>query len=375
MIKRILSERIRNKIGSNKAIILIGPRQSGKTTLLKSIVEQFDGKTLWLDGDEPDIRQTLPEATSTKLNQLIGDNKLIVVDESQRIENIGLCIKLIVDNIKNITVIASGSSSFELANKINEPLTGRKWMFYLYPLSFLELVSHSGLLEEKRLLENRLIYGYYPEVITNPGNEKELLAQLSDSYLYKDILTWERIRKPEKLERLLQAIAFQIGNEVSYSELGQITGLDNETVEKYIDLLEKAFIIFRLSSLSRNLRNELKRSRKIYFYDNGIRNIVIKSFNPLSLRNDTGALWENYLMSERIKYLHYSGTFTNRYFWRTSSQQEIDYIEERNEQFFAYEFKWNKKARIRFPKIFIENYQNSQTELITPDNYDSFLGV
>jgi len=374
MIKRIIQNIIENKLYDKKAIILLGPRQSGKTTLLHSTVENLNIKTLWLDGDEPDIRQMLPNATSTTLKTLIGNNKLVVIDEAQRIENIGLCIKLIVDNIKNVSVIASGSSSLELANKINEPLTGRKWQFYLYPISFLEMVQHTSILEEKRQLENRLIYGSYPEIINNPGNQKNLLFHLSDSYLYKDILTWEQIHKPDKLERLLQAIAFQLGNEVSYLELSQITGLDNETVEKYIDLLEKSFIVFRLGSLSRNLRNELKKSKKIYFFDNGIRNAVIKSFGPLQLRNDIGALWENYLISERMKYMNYSEIYANTFFWRTLTQQEIDYIEERDGNFYAYEFKWNVKAKAKFPKAFSENYKNSYIELITPDNYFNFLG-
>jgi uncharacterized protein len=374
MIKRIIQNIIEKKLNDKKAIILLGPRQSGKTTLLHSIVENMNLQTLWLDGDEPDVRQTLPNLTSSALKSLIGNNKLLIIDEAQRIENIGLCLKLIVDNIKNVSVIASGSSSFELANKINESLTGRKWLFYLHPLSFLEMVQHTNILEERRQLENRLIYGSYPEIINNPGNQKQILLQLSDSYLYKDILTWERIQKPDKLERLLQAIAFQLGSEVSYRELSQITGLDNETVEKYINLLEKSYIIFRLGSLSRNLRNELKKSKKIYFYDNGIRNTLIKSFNPLLLRNDVGALWENYLISERIKHMNYSEIYANTFFWRTITQQEIDYIEERDGNFYGFEFKWNVKAKQKFPKTFTENYKNSNTELITPDNYFNFLG-
>eukprot|EP01035_Chromulina_nebulosa_P040785 gene40785-55132_t len=342
-VERQLLAQMEQRLKGNKAIILLGPRQVGKTTLINQLAEKTGGETLWLNGDEADVREALTNTTSTKLRALIGKNTLVIIDEAQRVENIGLCLKLITDNIKGVKVIASGSSSFDLANKINEPLTGRKWEFTLFPLSYNEMCQHHGLLDENRLLEHRLVYGYYPDVVTNPGDEQEILKQLSDSYLYKDILTWENIQKPERLEKLVQALAFQVGSEVSYNELGQQTGLDNETVERYIHLLEKAFIVFRLPSFSRNLRNELKKSRKIYFYDNGLRNAVIKQFNALAFRNDVGALWENFLVTERMKTLEYQRVFANRYFWRTHAQQEIDYIEERGGQLHAYEFKWNAK--------------------------------
>ena len=235
------------------------------------------------------------------------------------------------------------------------------------------MAAHTSRLEEKRLLNHRLVYGYYPEIVLHPGEEEERLKQLSQSYLYKDILTWERIQKPEKLERLVQALAFQVGNEVSYNELGQLTGLNNETTEKYIGLLEKAFIIFRLGSLSRNLRNELKKSRKIYFYDNGLRNAVINQFSPAGLRQDIGALWENFLMSERLKTITYASMHCNQYFWRTHAQQEIDYIEERNGQMTAYEFKWNAHAKAKIPSSFLNAYPKTETNIITKDNFESFL--
>ncbi len=235
------------------------------------------------------------------------------------------------------------------------------------------MVAEHGLLTEKRLLNQRLVYGYYPEIVNNPGEEEIRLKQLSDSYLYKDLLTWEKIQKPDKMEKLVQALAFQVGNEVSYNELGQLTGLDNQTTEKYIDLLEKAFIVFRLGSLSRNLRNELKKSRKIYFYDNGIRNAVINQFSPAMLRQDIGALWENFVISERVKFLAYNQINCNQYFWRTHAQQEIDYIEERNGLMNAYEIKWNSKAKARFPKTFLDAYDGVETKVITPDNISEFL--
>jgi predicted AAA+ superfamily ATPase len=259
-----------------------------------------------------------------------------------------------------------------LANKINEPLTGRKWEYNLYPLSFSEMANHTSLRDETRMLENRLIYGYYPEVVNNMNHATELLKQLTNSYLYKDILTWERIQKPDKMERLLQALAFQVGNQVSYNELGVTCGLNSETVEHYINLLEKAFIIFRLGTFSRNLRNELKKTRKIYFYDNGLRNAVINQFSPLNIRNDIGALWENFLISERLKNNSYKKNYVNKYFWRSKTQQEIDYVEEKNGKVYASEFKWNSNAKVKFPSSFVETY-HPETQVISKDNFIEFI--
>ena len=303
----------------------------------------------------------------------MGNYKIVIIDEAQRINDIGVKLKLITDELKHIQLIATGSSSFELANQINEPLTGRKFEYQLYPISFTELVNNSNLLEELKMLNHRLIYGSYPDVINNAGNEKEILQQLVSSYLYKDILEWNRIKKSDKIIKLLQAIAFQVGNQVSYNELAQTVGLNNETIESYINLLEQTFVIFRLNSFSRNLRNELKKSHKIYFYDNGVRNALIANYNPVSLRNDVGALWENYLISERIKYCEYNKIYSNKYFWRTHSGQEIDYIEEREGKLFAYEFKWNKKKKVKVPAAFEKAYNNSSFEVINPDNYEIFI--
>ncbi len=374
MIKRKITALIRKRMEDNKAIIVLGPRQSGKTTLVRELIQDSEKKFLWLSGDETDVRDLLSKPTSVRLKGIIGKNELLVIDEAQRIENIGLCIKLITDNIPGVKVIATGSSSFELANKINEPLTGRKWEFFLLPFSFSEMASHQGTQNEKRLLEQRMIYGYYPEVVNNAGDEPVRLKQLADSYLYKDILTWEKIQKPDRLEKLVQALALQVGSEAKFSELGQITGLDNETVEKYISLLEKAFIVFRIGALSRNLRTELKKSRKIYFYDNGLRNAVINQFNTLDLRGDKGALWENFLMTERLKHLHYEGISASRYFWRTNTQQEIDYLEERNGKLSAFEFKWKSKTVNKFPQNFLKAYPGTQTSVITHEDFEDFLG-
>lgn len=373
MIKRGIESRIASRLKDKKAIILLGPRQAGKSTLLKMMQTKLKQPLAWWNGDETDTRSLLEHPTSTKLKSLIGRNKTVVIDEAQRIENIGLCIKLVTDNIKNVKVIATGSSAFELANKINEPLTGRKWEYHLYPLSFGEMVAHTGLQEEKRLLHHRLIYGYYPEIITSGGNEQSLLKQLANSYLYKDILTWERIQKPGKLEKLVQALAFQTAQLISYNELGQLCGLNAETVEKYITLLEKAFIVFRLPAFSRNLRNELKKSYKVYFYDTGLRNAVINQFNPVNLRNDTGQLWENWFISERMKYLNNSDKYVNRFFWRTLAQQEVDYIEEADGMITAFECKWNAKAKGGVSRAFNNAYPDAVTHLIHPENAESFL--
>jgi predicted AAA+ superfamily ATPase len=372
MIKRAITETIKGKLGTGKAIIIMGPRQVGKTTLLRHIFADATD-TLLLNGDEPDVRQLFENATSTRLRAIIGDKKTVIIDEAQRIADIGIRLKLITDNMPDVQLIATGSSSFDLANQINEPLTGRKWEYNMYPLSFAEMVAHHGLLDEKRLLPHRLVYGYYPDVVVNQGREKEILRQLSDSYLYKDILMWEQIKKPDKLVTLLQALAFQMGSQVSYNELGQMCSMDSKTIERYITLLEQSFVVFRLGSFSRNLRNELKNSRKIYFYDNGIRNALIANFAPIEMRQEVGALWENFLMVERLKNVTYNGVWLNKWFWRTREQQEIDYLEEQDGKLSAYEFKWNPKSKARMYKQFGNGYPDSHFTIITPENMETFL--
>jgi predicted AAA+ superfamily ATPase len=372
MITRLLDQTIHKRIGQGKAIIIMGPRQVGKTTLLKNLKYDAD-EVLWLNGDETDVQQLFSEMSASRLSAILGKKKILIIDEAQRIENIGLRIKLVTDTLKDIQVFASGSSSFELANKIKEPLTGRKWEFNMYPVSFAEMVNHHGLLEEKRLMPHRLVYGYYPEIVTNPGDEKDRLKLISESYLYKDILSWENIQKPDKLNKLLQALAFQVGSLVSYHELGQLCGIDSKTVEKYISLLEKSFIIFKLNSFSRNLRNELNSSKKIYFYDNGIRNAVIANFNQIENRTDIGPLWENFLMSERMKYNSYRQIWNNSYFWRTKEQQEIDYLEEENGQIKVFEFKWNANKKAKIPTAFANAYPNAEFAVINKDNFETFL--
>lgn len=371
MILREITSLLQKKIDDQKVIILLGPRQVGKTTILKK--EFLTPETLFLNGDDADIRANLANPTASFLKQFLGGHKRIIIDEAQRIENIGLTLKLLHDTWPEVKVIATGSSSFELANSINEPLTGRKWEFQLWPISMEEMIAHHSYLTETRLLEHRLVYGWYPDVINNPGKETEILKQLADSYLYKDILTWEDIKKPQKLESLVQALAFQVGNQVSYNELGQTVGLNNETVTRYVDLLEKAFIVFRLPSFSRNVRNELKKSQKIYFYDVGIRNAVIKNWNSVKLRPDVGALWENFLIVERLKHKSYSSLYSNDYFWRNHAQQEIDFVEDYNGVLHAYEFKWNDKKKGKFSKTFRDAYPEHETMTVNRTNYLEFI--
>lgn len=373
MIPRIIESSIRERLFKGKAIIISGPRQVGKTTLLKQLNNVDPEHVLWLNCDEPDIRLLLEDATSTALISLIGAHKLVFIDEAQRVKNIGITLKLLVDQLPGVQVVATGSSALELANNLNEPLTGRKWEYQLYPFSTLELVKHQSLLEEKRLLEQRLIYGFYPDIINHPATAAASLQELADNYLYKDLLSLGIVRKPALLEKIVVALALQIGNEVSFTELGQLTGVDPKTVEQYIQLLEKSYILFKLPAFSRNLRNEIKKGRKIYFYDNGIRNAIIKNFNPTELRQDIGALWENFLVSERRKYLAYKRKPVNPYFWRTHAQQEIDYIEEAGGLLQAIEFKWNENTKARLPESFANAYPGSKFSIVNRENYMEFL--
>jgi len=373
MIKRIILQKIKDNLYKGKTIMLFGPRQSGKTTLLEMLANETEEKVLTLDCDEPDIRKDLTDVTSTQLKSRFGNAKVVMIDEAQRIKNIGVTLKLIHDKIPEIQLIVTGSSSLELTGEINEPLTGRKLEFLLLPISTGEMISHTDITTEKRLLEQRLLNGLYPGIINEPGNERKLLSNLAGSYLYKDIFTFQDIRKPEIIESLLEVLALQTGNEVSYNELANALGIDQLTVRRYIDLLEKTFVVFRLRSFSRNVRNEIRKSRKIYFYDNGIRNALISNFSQINLRTDKGALWENFLVSERLKLLSNFQTDARRYFWRTKQQQEIDYIEEKDGIIQAFEFKWAEKKTKRIPLTFTNAYPESTASFINTTNYLDFL--
>ncbi len=374
-IERKIGQAIRRRFFSGKAILLYGPRQSGKTTLIQELLRPEAGHVLFLNGDEPDAREMLTRITSTRMRSLLGAKKILVIDEAQRIPGVGLTIKLVTDQLKDVQLIATGSSAFDLAEKTSEPLTGRKFEFTLMPLAFGELARANGLLEERRLLPTRLVFGSYPDIIVRAADAGVLLRSLAGSYLYKDLLMLEQIKKPVLLEKIVRAVALQCGAEVSFHELGQLVGADQKTVEKYIDLLEKAYVIFVLPAFSRNHRNEIKKSRKIYFCDCGIRNAVLGNFLPLESRTDTGVLWENYLQAERRKKLLADESDARGYFWRTTDQKEIDYLEETPRGLAAYEFKWKNGGKARIPKTFTNAYPAAEKDIITPDNVESFLGV
>lgn len=372
MIFRTIIKNIKQEFFKKKAIIILGARQVGKSTMLKNLF-QNEEDVLWLDAENPDVSLIFENATATRLESFFGKNKFVVIDEAQKINNIGSKLKLITDHIPNIQVIATGSSAFELRNQLNEPLTGRKFEHKLFPLSFIEMKDHIGLLEEIRMLPHRLVYGYYPEVVTGQNSEEKILRLLSDSYLYKDILLLKGIRKPEKMQELLKALAWQIGSEVNYHELGNLIGLKSETVEEYIHLLEQTFVIYRLNSFHSNQRNEIKKGKKVYFNDLGIRNAIINDFSPFETRKDKGNLFENYIINEIIKDSEYNERFEKFYFWRTQEQQEIDLIIEKNGQLKTVEIKWNPKAKARLSKAFSNKYHNHTFTVINSDNFFEYL--
>lgn len=372
MINRFLQPQLESLLGSHKAIIVMGARQVGKSTLLQLLLGQKQD-VLWLNGDNNDVQTLFTAISAERIHSLMGTKRILVIDEAQRIPNIGVQLKIIIDQLPEVQVIATGSSSFELASKVKEPLTGRKREFKLFPLTFNEMVEHSSLIEELRLIPHRLVYGYYPEVVANRGQEANILKELTDSYLYRDILTLDKVAKSDKLVLLLKALAMQIGSQVSYNELSGLVGIDAKTIERYITVLEQSYIIFRLGSFSRNLRNELKFSKKIYFWDMGIRNAVIGNFSLAETRSDIGAMWENYAIAERMKQINYRHPFTQSYFWRTKQQTEIDYIEEQDGSLRAFEFKWNERKSPRCPLAFSNTYPDASFSVITPSNIDDFL--
>ena len=373
MVKRIISEHIVNNCFKGKAIIIVGPRQSGKTTLLTMLNQQLRKSSIFLNCDEPDIREMLTNATSVQLKTIIGNTEIVYIDEAQRVKNIGITLKLAIDQIPGAQLIVTGSSALELANTINEPLTGRKFEYILLPFSEEELLQYDSVLHEKRMLEERILYGFYPEIVTTKNDKKELLKSLAGSYLYKDVFAFQELRRSEVIEKLLEALALQIGSEVSYAELSNLLGIDFSTVTRYIDLLEKTFVIFRLRSFSRNVRTELKKSRKIFFYDTGIRNAILNNFQTINLRSDKGALWENFLIVEKLKHLKFNNIDAKLYFWRTRSKSEIDLIEEKNGTLSAYEMKWSASKKFRIPVTFEKAYPECDLHIINKENYLDFV--
>ena len=375
MIQRSLQPIIEKWLFKNQIILIYGARQVGKTTLSKQILEKYSSskKTAYFNCELSHIKTAFETTNDADLRALIGNNELIVLDEAQTIKNIGLVLKIIYDTIPNVQVIATGSSSFDLANEISEPLTGRALSFILYPFSIKEISDRGGFAEVSSKFENILTYGLYPRVFDKPKDEAgELLSSLASSYLYKDILSHENLRSSEQLLKILQLLALQTGSEVSYNEIGQKLSMSGMTVDKYIDLLEKCFVIFKLRAFSRNKRKEISKSVKIYFYDLGIRNALIQSFAPLDLRTDTGAIWENFCIVERKKINQVNNKRLNQYFYRTFSGEEVDYVEEYDGCLYGYEFKFNKE-RAKKPKIFLSSYQNASAETINKENWFNFL--
>lgn len=370
-------ENLRIAVRPGKVTVLYGARRTGKTTLLYEFLKKtVETPYLLVSGEDITVQNYLASRSIEKLKAFVGKNQLLVVDEAQQVPQIGLNLKLIVDHIPNISVIATGSSAFDLARNIGEPLTGRMTTLKLYPLAQMEISQNEARHQTDANLESRLIYGSYPEVVLTPDNRtrEQYLKEIVASYLYKDILELDGIRHSGKINRLLQLIAFQIGREVSYTELAGSLGMSKNTVERYLDLLEKAFVLQKLSGFSRNLRSEITKNGRYYFQDNGIRNALINNFNPLQLRDDVGRLWENYLVMERLKMQAYLGQQANNYFWRTYRQQELDFVEERGGNLFGYEIKWGH-GRVKPPTEWQAAYPKAKFTLINGENYLEFIGA
>jgi len=371
MIERTIGDRMRQRLGDRKAIVLKGARQVGKTTLLKQLLS--DKRVLWVNGDKTTDRALWDNVDPQRLRFLLEGYNYVVIDEAQRVANIGLTAKLIIDEEYGIQPILSGSSSLNLASTLNEPLTGRKWSYELLPISWSELRSYRGNYAALQQLEQRLLLGNYPEIVTAQTEVISRLEEIASSYLYKDILDYGLVRKPELIERLLRAIAYQVGSEVSYNELANMLQVSNDTVRRYIQLLEESYVLFRLDPLSTNPRKEISTSRKIYFVDNGIRNAVINNFDPLSLRNDHGALWENYIVSEFLKHQRHTGQRSMLYYWRSKGGAEVDLVVQEGGRYRAFKIKYNPKKKPRFPASFVERYAPVEMTVVNSDNFYTVL--
>lgn len=375
-IQRLLLSQLKDALFPGKVLVLYGPRQVGKTTIAKDLLTSISLRSKFINADELIYREALTSQNRQTLREVLGDAELLVIDEAQRVPEIGLNLKILIDSYPHATILATGSASFDLANKISEPLTGRKLMFTLYPISYPELKQTLGAIEARSQLERWLVWGSYPAIVTTDNQifRERLLGELVGSYLYRDILDLEGVRRPEKIVDLLRLLAFQIGQEISIAEIAASLALNRQTVERYLDLLEKVFVIFRVGGFSRNLRKEITKNPRYYFFDNGVRNSLIQNFNPLGLRNDVGQLWENYLLVERRKANQIAGRAVNAYFWRTYDQKEIDSIEEYDGKLHGYEFKWQSgDIRRATRKEFLETYPESSLTTIRQDNFESFL--
>ena len=376
-IQRFLLSQIRESLIPGKVLVLYGPRQVGKTTLAGDLLASLALRSRFVNADELIYREPLASQNRQRLGDVLGDAELLVIDEAQRVPNIGLNLKILIDNFPNAMILATGSASFELANQISEPLTGRTLTFHLFPVSYPEIRQSMGVIEARSQLERWLVWGGYPAIVTteNPGLREKLLGELVGAYLYRELLELEGVRRSEKIVDLLRWLAFQIGQEVSIAELASSLALNRQTVDRYLDLLEKVFVIFRVSGFSRNLRKEVTKNPRYYFYDNGVRNSLIQNFNPLHLRNDVGQLWENYLTIERRKANQAAGRSVNSYFWRTYDQKEIDCVEEHSGRIFGYEYKWREDEIRRVTrKEFAAAYPDSSLATINQENFEEFLG-
>lgn len=375
LIERILEVQVLKSLTPQKVIILLGPRRVGKTVLIQQIIKKLEEPYLLLNGEDFSVVEMLSRRSVQHYKNLLGNKRILLIDEAQKIPEVGKVLKLMVDEIEGLKVLVTGSSAFDIDKYTGEPLTGRKKSFNLFPLSEAEYNQIENPVEKRDNLRERLIYGNYPELIQfqDKADKADYLREIVNSYLLRDILVFENIKNSDKILNLLRLIAFQVGGEISYQELGQQLSMSKNTVEKYLDLLSKVFVLHKLGGFSRNLRKEITKSSKWYFYDNGLRNLIIANLNPLELRNDVGQLWENYVISERLKYQKYSRMIVNNYFWRTYDQQEIDWVEERGGKLYAYEFKWNPKKRAKMPIGWQKAYPDSEFEVINSDNYSNWL--
>jgi predicted AAA+ superfamily ATPase len=374
MITRKIESVILESLVPGKVVILLGARRTGKTVLLKKIVSMISEPSIFFNGEDFEVQRLLENRSIANYERILGTTKLLVIDEAQKVPEIGKILKLMIDSIPGLRIIVTGSSAFDLTGKLGEPLTGRNRTFRLFPLSEQELDPLYGITEKRVALEERLVFGSYPEVISIDDREAKVkyLKELVNDYLLRDLLSFEGVKNAGVINNLLRLVAFQAGSEVSMSELSSNLGIARNTVEKYLDLLSKVYVIFKVEGFSRNLRKEITKNAKWYFYDNGIRNTLVANLNPLGLRNDTGSLWENFIISERIKFQEYQNVLSNNFFWRTYDKQEIDWIEERGGKLFAYEFKFNKE-KAKFPIAFSEAYPESEFRVISANNYHEFV--